>query len=78
MKFLANTKILTKFLTKFDFINIRHNNKAKNKLKMTDKKLEIWYDETYQLALLAILLIDNIERSKKIKELKKTLHNPSK
>lgn len=56
-------------------INIRHNNKVKNKLKMTDKKLEGWYDETYQLALLAILLIDNIERSKKIRELKKTLHS---
>lgn len=57
-------------------INIRHNNKEKGKsykefvAKMADKELEEWYDETYQLALLAILLLDNVPRTKKIKDLK--------
>ncbi|MDD3730683.1 MAG: hypothetical protein PHI20_06575 [Endomicrobiaceae bacterium] len=60
----------------FNNINIRHNNKEKGKnhkefvSKMSDKELEEWYDETYQLALLAILLLDNIARTKKIKDLK--------
>lgn len=32
--------------------------------------LEKWYDELYQMILLALLLLDNTDRTNKIKELK--------
>ncbi len=65
----------------FNNINIRHNNREKGKnykefvSKMSDKELEGWYDETYQLALLAILLLDNIPRTEAIKKLKLKIEN---
>ena len=40
---------------------------------LTDEELESWYDETYQMLLLSILELDNIERSKKVKELKRMI-----
>lgn len=39
--------------------------------KMTKEELEHWYDETYQMCLLAFLRIEHIERKKAINELKK-------
>ena len=58
-------------------INIRHNNRNKNDknykefvAKMRKDRLEKWYDELYQMMLLAILLLDNVDRSIKVKELK--------
>lgn len=59
-------------------INIRHNNRSKKDkskykeyvAKMTKKQLEKWYDESYQMILLAFLLLDNVDRTKKVKELK--------
>lgn len=61
-------------------MNLRHNNKdntGKNYQpllsKMRANTLEKWYDETYQLELLAILLIDNEKRAKKIFELKQKM-----
>lgn len=59
-------------------INIRHNNRSKKDkakykeyvAKMSKKQLEKWYDELYQMMLLAFLLLDNSERSVKVKELK--------
>lgn len=59
-------------------INIRHNNRSKKDkskykecvAKMSKKQLEKWYDELYQMMLLAILLLDNAERTVKVKELK--------
>ena len=38
--------------------------------KMSKDELENWYDETYQLCLLAFLELDNVERTKKVVELK--------
>ena len=38
--------------------------------KMTQDELENWYDEIYQLCLLAFLELDNVERTKKVAELK--------
>ena len=38
---------------------------------MTNEKLEHWYDETYQMCLLAFLRIEHIDRQKAINELKK-------
>lgn len=62
-------------------INIRHNNcneKDPSKYKeyvaqMTNEQLEEWYDELYQMILLAILLLDNIDRTTKVKELKEKI-----
>lgn len=59
-------------------INIRHNNRSKKDkakykeyvAKMNKKQLEKWYDELYQMILLAFLLLDNVGRTEKIKELK--------
>lgn len=59
-------------------MNIRHNNRSKKDkskykeyvAKMTKKQLEKWYDELYQMILLAFLLLDNVDRTKKVKELK--------
>lgn len=59
-------------------MNIRHNNielgNAKYKQCIADMKpdeLELWYDELYQMILLAKLELDNIERMKKADELRK-------
>lgn len=59
-------------------MNIRHNNKeGKNASEyvanLTDEELESWYDKTYQMMLLSILELDNIERNKKVKELKRII-----
>lgn len=62
-------------------MNVRHNNRDKNdpsKYKevvalMTDDQLEEWYDELYQMILLAFLLLDHEERKPKVKELKDSI-----
>ena len=58
-------------------LNIRHNNRSKKDknykdfvAKMRKDRLEKWYDELYQMMLLAFLLLDNVDRAKNIKELK--------
>ena len=59
-------------------LNIRHNNRSKTDkskykeyvAKMTKKQLEKWYDELYQMMLLAFLLLDNVDRTTKVKDLK--------
>ena len=59
-------------------INIRHNNRSKKDkskykeyvAKMTKAQLEKWYDELYQMILLAFLQIDNADRLERVKELK--------
>lgn len=62
---------LFQMLNKF----IRHNNSDEEFLKlMTDEELEGWYDETYQLWLLAKLELDNLERKKRIAKLLATIN----
>lgn len=59
-------------------INVRHNNRSKKDkskykeyvAKMRKDRLEKWYDELYQMILLAFLLLDNVERANNVKELK--------
>lgn len=58
-------------------LNIRHNNRSKDDknyrepvARMRKDTLEKWYDELYQMMLLAFLLIDNEKRTEKVKELK--------
>ena len=54
-------------------MNIRHNNVETDRkfvTNMSNEELEKWYDETYQICLLAFLELDNLERKSRIKELK--------
>lgn len=62
----------------YNSMNIRHNNCDPNSknykehtANMPIKELEFWYDEIYQLSLLAFLELDNIERTKQIEVLKR-------
>ena len=71
-KELANTVFFM-----FNNMNIRHNNSTEGDknyrevvAKMTQDELEGWYDETYQMCLLAFLELDNVERTKKVSQLK--------
>ena len=64
----------------FNNMNLRHNNKEpSNKYyksfiaTMDNNALESWYDETYQMILLAKLLLDNVARMARIKILKKNI-----
>ncbi len=65
----------------FNNLNLRHNNCDEQKkeyynafvAQMSKKDLESWYDETYQICLLAFLELENVERKEKIKELKENL-----
>ncbi|MBE6818964.1 MAG: hypothetical protein E7517_07415 [Ruminococcaceae bacterium] len=61
-------------------INVRHNNVTEGSssykayvANLTADELEEWYDETYQMLLFAFLRLDNIDRAKKVKELKSKL-----
>jgi len=64
----------------FNNLNLRHNNKEpgdKNYkpyvANMDAYELERWYDETYQMALLAKLLLDNKRRHDEIEGLKENM-----
>ena len=64
----------------FNNIDIRHNNKnASDKnyrelvCKMPDKILEKWYDELYQMCLLALLELDQVLRYDKVEALKREI-----
>lgn len=73
-----NSHLESDIFTLLNNLNIRHNNCAVNDQKnykeavaaMTKEQLEKWYDELYQMILLGFLLLDNVERSKKVAELK--------
>lgn len=74
-----NSQLETHLFFMFNNMNLRHNNKDLNDkkqykpfvAKMNDHELEQWYDETYQMILLAKLLLDNKERQDRIIDLKK-------
>lgn len=77
-------KVLTNDLFyAFNNFNIRHNNvdvDAGTKYKkviamMTDKELETWYDEVYQMSLLAFMLLENDKRKQDFDLLKKRIEN---
>lgn len=72
-----NKELANNVFFMFNNMNIRHNNCAEGDknykkvvAKMSQDELESWYDETYQLCLLAFLELDNVERTKKVAELK--------
>jgi len=61
-------------------MNLRHNNVEPNDKNykpfiatMDKNTLESWYDETYQMILLAKLLLDNVTRTVNIKALKNNI-----
>lgn len=61
-------------------LNLRHNNTIPGDryyrqavVDMDDDTLEEWYDELYQMMLLAYLQLDNVERNRKVKDLKKLM-----
>ena len=63
-------------------LHLRHNNKVygdKNYRKvvadMDDSTLEHWYDELYQMILLAFLQLDQVDRNTKILELKQVINS---
>ena len=60
--------------------NVRHNNNdpnGKNYIaivaSMDNDTIEKWYDDIYQMCLLAFLELDNIERKERVKELKQSI-----
>lgn len=61
-------------------LNIRHNNVSKGDsnykeyvANMSPDKIEEWYDELYQMMLLAYLMLDNVDRKKRFDDLKKEI-----
>ena len=61
-------------------VNLRHNNSEPegtkyNKVvaKMSKDSIEEWYDDIYQMCLLAFMELDNAERKGRVKELKKRI-----
>ena len=67
-------------------LNLRHNNRSKKDknykeyvAKMPKKRLEKWYDELYQMILLALLMLDHKNnRESTVKELKEKVNEVSK
>lgn len=83
---IENTQLADNIFFMLNNLNLRHNNcsesdPAKYKrfvAEMESSKLEEWYDELYQMILLSFLLLDNTERSIKVKELKaKVISSPN-
>ena len=61
-------------------VNVRHNNSDPDGRKyittianMKNKEIEKWYDDIYQMCLLAFLELDNIDRKERVKQLKQEI-----
>ncbi len=64
-------------------LDIRHNNTTPDTPKykgyvasLTPCQLELWYDELYQMMLLAILALEQVEREPRVKELESHFGKP--
>lgn len=75
-----NSKLESNIFFILNNLNLRHNNcnegdKKFNKsvAEMNDKQLENWYDELYQMILLAYLEVENVDRNIRVEELKKSI-----
>ena len=75
-----NNDLETQIFYLLNTLNLRHNNiepGTKNYKQvvatMSQDDLEKWYDELYQLCLLAILELDNVERKRRVNELKQKI-----
>ncbi len=56
----------------FNNLNIRHNNEDKIQ-NISEEELEEWYDYTYDMSLIAFMLLDKKDHKNEILELKKKL-----
>ncbi len=72
-----NIQLTTNIFYMLNNLNLRHNNRSKKDknykeyvAKMKKNKLEEWYDELYQMMLLAFLELEQVERNAKFNELK--------
>jgi len=72
----ADEKLADSLSILFDNMNIKYNNTdpndrnfIKHTARMGALELEEWYDEIYQMILLAFLMLEHTEREKDIKEL---------
>lgn len=60
-------------------MNVRHNNKEPGKkykkyvAEMEDEELEQWYDDLYQMILLAFLELDHLDRKGRLEQLNENL-----
>lgn len=75
-----NSSFESDLFTLFNSVNIRHNNSdpdgncyRKAIAEMTNKEIENWYDDIYQMCLIAFLELEQIERKKRVKQLKDKL-----
>jgi hypothetical protein len=73
-----NPNLATNIFALLNNLNLRHNNTEPGNSSyiqcvadMKSVDLELWYDELYQMILLARLELDNVERMKKADELRK-------
>lgn len=76
----ANKVLESDLFFLFNNINIRHNNCDKNGTKykafvadMSKEEIEKWYDNTYQMCLIAFLEIEHLERKDEIDKLKQNM-----
>ena len=77
-----NSSLASDIACLLNSLNIRHNNVDQKSnsyhstvAQMPPNELEAWYDELYQMLLLARLEIDNIERKQKVADLKKVFES---
>ena len=66
----------------FNNVNIRHNNADPEGKKYTafvaslgKDEIERWYDDTYEMCLIAFLELDNVDRKVRVKQLKEDIQN---
>jgi len=78
----VNKKLADDIFFMMNNLNLRHNNRSKSDknykevvAKMKKLTLEAWYDELYQMMLLAFLELDNKERSVRVSELKAKINS---
>lgn len=78
-----NSKLESDLFQLFNKLHIRHNNKNINDpghyvefvADMNNEELEKWYDEVYQMYLLAILELEHLERKKELNVLINNINN---
>lgn len=63
-----NNSLSNNLFQMFQFF-VRHNHTGDEKYKqLSDDEIEAWYDDIYQMYLLAKLELDQVERNKRVKE----------
>ena len=75
-----NTSLESDLFYLLNSVNVRHNNAdqgSKNYIHfvadMKDGDIEQWYDDIYQMCLLAFLELDHLERKERVKKLKEDI-----